>query len=226
MSAADPAPSSIEGGNEPGAAPGRFAALGLLLFLFIPAVLFLFVRHPAPLWLSLAGGVALMVGHRRLARPYFRRALARKCVWCNRTLPAAAEALALTQRSETFAARACPGHRAPAAKFFAFLGRFRLPLALGIFVPLLALLATLAAAAAGQKVPLPAVTAFFQLAIGLTVNAAALAYRFTPESPAGAALPVPFPVHNFFLLGVRTLLWIFRLVGLWWIFVGARFFLG
>ena len=99
-------------------------------------------------------------------------------------------------------------------------------LAAGIFVPLLALLATLAAAAAGRSVPLAGVTAFFQLAIGVTVNVAALAYRFTPEPPPGAALAVPFPVHNFFLLGVRALLWIFRLVGLWWIWVGARYFLG
>jgi hypothetical protein len=28
-------------------------------------------------------------------------------------------------------------------------------------------------------------------------------------------------VHNFFLLGLRPLLWIFRLVGLWWIWKGA-----
>jgi hypothetical protein len=32
---------------------------------------------------------------------------------------------------------------------------------------------------------------------------------------------VPFPAHNLFLLGVRNLLWIFRLVGAWWIVRGA-----
>ena len=36
---------------------------------------------------------------------------------------------------------------------------------------------------------------------------------------------VPFPVHNFFLLGVRPLLWIFRIVGVWWVVAGARFLL-
>ena len=28
---------------------------------------------------------------------------------------------------------------------------------------------------------------------------------------------IDFPVHNLFLLGVRNTLWVFRLVGLWWL---------
>jgi hypothetical protein len=43
-----------------------------------------------------------------------------------------------------------------------------------------------------------------------------------PAEPA--PLPVPFPAHNFFLLGLRSLLWIFRLVGAWWIVRGLGFF--
>ena len=39
-----------------------------------------------------------------------------------------------------------------------------------------------------------------------------------------APVEVPFPVHNFFLLGVRNLLWIFRLVGIWWIWQGISSF--
>ena len=39
-------------------------------------------------------------------------------------------------------------------------------------------------------------------------------------------LLVPFPAHNFFLLGVRNLLWIFRLVGIWWIWQGMASVLG
>jgi len=37
---------------------------------------------------------------------------------------------------------------------------------------------------------------------------------------------VPFPVHNFFLLGIRNLLWVFRLIGLWWLWRGLAFVLG
>jgi hypothetical protein len=34
-----------------------------------------------------------------------------------------------------------------------------------------------------------------------------------------------FPVHNFYLLGIRAILWIFRLVGAWWIFISLRYWL-
>src|SRR4029077_18607656 len=97
--------------------------LGVLLFLFIPVVLFLFVRHPAPLGLSLGAGVTLMVGHRRLARPYMTRVLPMKCVWCNRVLApeAPSEILEIQAGKETLRARCCPGHRRGAAKYFAFL---------------------------------------------------------------------------------------------------------
>lgn len=217
--------------------PLRLQILGILLFLFIPAVLFLFVRHPGPAGLSLGIGVILMVGHRRLARPYMRRALPWKCVWCNRVLPETGgeggneiETLELRAGAETLPARCCAGHREPAARYFSFLHAWRWPLRLGIFVPLLALLVTLAAAAFGREIaPLPAlpalpvVTALFQLVIGVTVNLAAFGYLLIRER---APVEVPFPVHNFFLLGVRALLWVFRLVGIWWIWKGLSYFFG
>lgn len=211
--------------------PARLQAIGLLLFLFIPLVLFLFVRHPEPVGLSLGAGVILMAGHRRLARPYMRRALPWKCVWCNRVLPeTGGETLELragAEGSEAWPARCCAGHRDPAARFFTFLRAWRWPLRLGIFVPLLVLLVSLLAAALGRELlPLPDATAFFQLCVGITVNVAALGCLFVrPFVRESAPLEVPFPVHNFFLLGVRTLLWIFRLVGIWWIWTGLSYFL-
>ena len=205
--------------------PLRLQILGILLFLFIPIVLYLYVRHPEPVGLSLGAGVILMVGHRRLARPYMQRALPWKCIWCNRVLPEGrGETLELRAGTEILPARCCTGHRGPAARYFTFLHAWRWPLRLGIFVPLLTLLVVLAfAALAREIVPLPEVTAFFQLAIGLTVNLAAFGYLFVREERS--TLSVPFPVHNFFLLGVRALLWIFRLVGIWWIWKGLSFFL-
>jgi hypothetical protein len=204
----------------PPAVPNRFAiyATGVLLFLFIPVVLFLFVRHPEPVGVSLAAGVLLMMGHRFLARPYMERVLPVKCVWCNRVPPAAAEALELrTGGGRIVNARCCAVHRQPAEKFFSFLHAWRWPLRLGIFVPLLILLITLAADAAGRAVPINAATNWFKIIIGVTVNVAAFGYlAFRERVP----LSVPFPVHNFFLLGIRNLLWIFRLVGIWWIWQG------
>lgn len=203
----------------------RLQILGILLFLFIPVVLYLYVRHPEPVGLSLGAGVILMVGHRRLARPYMRRALPWKCIWCNRVLPEGeGETLELRAGAETLPARCCVEHRGTAARAFTFLQTWRWPLRLGIFVPLLALLVALAAAAFGREiVPLPAVTAFFQLMIGVTVNLAAFGSLLVRAEPS--TVGVPFPVHNFFLLGVRALFWVFRLVGIWWIWKGLSFFL-
>ncbi len=206
--------------------PRKLSLLGVVLFLFIPVVLFLFVRHPEPIGLSLAAGVVLMVGHRRLARPYMTKVLPVKCVWCNRIPPRggdAGETLELQTGGGELLARCCPGHREPAARYFTFLDRWRMVMRAGIFLPLLLLLAALAAAAFGREVPLPEVTALFQGVVGLTVNLAAFGYlAVTPRSPVA----VPFPAHNFFLLGVRNLLWVFRIVGIWWMAVAARFFLG
>jgi hypothetical protein len=197
---------------------------GVLLFLFIPLVLFLFVRHPEPVGLSLAAGVALMIVHRFLARRYLARVLPWKCVWCSRMLAEgpAGSTLELISGGRTLHARCCPEHRKPASKFFTFLHTWRWPLRIGIFAPLLFLLTALAASAAGQPAPVTLATAWFKLVVGVTVNVAALGYFASGEQPP---LSVPFPVHNFFLLGVRNLLWVFRLVGLWWIWQGLVFVL-
>lgn len=198
---------------------------GVLLFLFIPLVLFLFVRHPEPVGASLVAGVVLMIGHRFLARPYMARVLPVKCVWCNRVPVRGARGdsgLELQTRGGALQARCCPEHRKPAAKFFSFLHAWRWPLRLGIFLPLLYLLFALAMDAAGRPSPINSATHLFQLIVGVTVNVAAFGYLAFAER---SSLSVPFPVHNFFLLGVRNLLWIFRLVGLWWIWQGLSFFL-
>lgn len=207
----------------------RLQVEGVLLFLFIPVVLFLYVAHPEPVGASLVAGLVLMVGHRSLARPYMARARPVKCVWCNRALPPAgtpaAQAetatLALSTGAGPIEARACRGHREPAARFFAFVEGWRWPLRLGIFLPLVFLLVALAFAAVGRDAPVPLATDVFRLAVGVTVNLAAFGYLFAASAPR-EPVAVPFPAHNFFLLGVRALAWIFRLVGIWWIVAGLR----
>ena len=197
---------------------------GVLLFLFIPLVLFLYVRHPEPVGVSLVAGMVLMIGHRFLARPYMARVLPVKCIWCNRVPARGPEDSTLELRTGGGAiqARCCPKHRTPAAKFFSFLHAWRWPLRLGIFLPLLYLLFALAMDALGQPAPMSSATQLFKLIVGITVNVAAFGYLAARER---SPLSVPFPVHNFFLLGVRNLLWVFRLVGLWWIWQGLSFFL-
>jgi hypothetical protein len=201
-------------------------AVGLLLFGFIPLVLYLYVGHPEPLWLSLVAGVLVMLGHRFLARPYMRWARPQRCLWCGRVPPREpAERLPVEAGGGGFEAVCCQGHAVRAARFFAFVDDWRWPLRIGIFLPLLFLLGSLVADAAGREAaPVELATDLFRLAVGLTVNLAAwgwLAVRRAPETAR-----VPFPVHNFYLLGVHALLWVFRVIGVWWIWMGARGLLG
>ena len=196
--------------------------LGLLLFLFIPVVLFLFVVHPEPLRWSVAAGVVLMLGHRMIARPYMSRVAGRRCLWTGGSLAEHdATSVELGTLGEPVVARVRTLHERDLRRFFSFVCRRRMPLRAGIFLPLLLLLGTLAAAAAGQASDDTVVIAtnVFRLVVGLTVNFAAWGWLAVREPDQ--EIRVPFPLHNFFLLGVRALLWIFRLVGIWWIWAGA-----
>ena len=140
---------------------------GIVLFLFIPVVLYLFVAHPAPVAGSLVGGLVLMAGHRFLARPYMLAARPFKCVWCNRVFaeqpeaqpdeqPAAARApqcaveLAQGGALPPLELLTCAAHVAPTQRFFAFVDLCRLPLRLGIGLPLGLLLGSLVAHSAGE----------------------------------------------------------------------------
>ena len=199
--------------------------LGTLLFLFIPVVLYFFVVHPRPIAASLAAGLILMAGHRFVADPYFRTVRPSTCVWCHREFDGrhpGSLALDLATRKERFSLLACEAHADPVRRFFQFLERYRWPLRIGIGGPLLLLLVALGAAAAGRRDWLEPATQIFRLAVGITVHVAALGPLFgSPQRAAVAA----FPVHNFYLLGIRAILWIFRLVGAWWIFSALRWFL-
>jgi hypothetical protein len=207
--------------------PSALQFTGVLLFLFIPVVLFLFVKHPEPIAASLAAGVGLMLGHRFLARPYSLRVRGVKCIWCNRWLAgtareSGAESLEVAAGAERVRFAACAGHAEPARRFFAWVDRVRLPLRAGIGLPLVALLVALGFAAAGRATSgLPVSTEVFRFVVGLTVHLAAIGPFVA--APASSAPPrAAFPLHNFSLLGVSAILWILRLVGVWWIVAGGR----
>jgi len=202
---------------------------GLGLFLFIPLVLFLYVRHPEPVAASLIGGVVLMLGHRFLARPYMERVRNAKCIWCNRfSSPGARrEEVRVEAPGGVLSFSACPAHALPAKRFFDWVDRLRLPLRLGIGVPLVALLAALVADALGDDRFVALGTESFRLVVGLTVHLAALGALLGRAHADGEAPPrAAFPLHNFSLLGLRNILWIFRLVGVWWIWAGGRALFG
>ena len=204
---------------------------GVVLFLFIPAVLYLFVAHPAPVGASVAAGLLLMIGHRFLARPYMLAARPYKCVWCNRVFDEGAGAGRVPHRAVELAQGgdapplellACAAHVERTRRFFAFVDRCRQPLRLGIGLPLGLLLGSLVAYSAGIGDWTERATALFRLSVGLSVQLAALGpWLGAPREQSAAA----FPVHNFYLLGVGAILWIFRLVGIWWIVAGGSYWL-
>jgi len=118
--------------------------------------------------------------------------------------------------------RTCPGaHEARLSRFFTFVQRFRHPIAAGIFVPLIVLLAGTAAVALGRPFLAPQTNVLqFRLAVALTVVSVSLGYLAIREP--GTPLRCPFPIHNLSLLGVGNTLWVFRVVGTWWFVLSAQ----
>jgi hypothetical protein len=204
------------------------AAQGVLLFLFIPLVLVLLIRQPfGPGW-SVAIGLVVMFGHRFLAAPWMSKFADVRCLWCGRvgagrTVPVVASG---RERQMTACSEA---HATRLAQFLGFIFRFRAPIGLGIFLPLAWLvIASLAAAAGSPLLPHATNALVFRVVVAATVVAASIA-PFAPPPPVGLrrgkpapALPLrcPFPLHNLFLLGIRNVLWVFRVVGAWWLIDG------
>lgn len=191
------------------------ALQGAALFAFVPLVLWLFLVQPAgPGW-SLALGLAIMAGHRLVAAPWAARHAARRCLWCGRTRDLGAGVAVASAARTTLFAVCGEAHGRRARQFLGFVEQHRAAVAAGIFAPLALLLGgTLLRALGLEALPHAANASQFRVIVAATVVLVSLAYRGSP--PAAAARSV-FPVHNLFLLGIRNTLWVFRLVGGWWL---------
>ncbi len=196
---------------------------GILLFLFIPLVLFLYLRQPFGPAVSILVGLVIMFGHRFVAAPWMARHATQRCLWCGRSVrPDDASRLefhvsAAGNEHRVVACRTV--HRELAGRFLTFVVGYRLPIAIGIFAPLIVLLVASLALGAGR--PLFAQewnTWQFKTIVAVTVVVTSLFYRTVAQPDA--ALRSPFPLHNLFLLGIRNTLWVFRVVGAWWIVAG------
>ena len=192
---------------------------GLALFAFVPLVLWLFLAQPiGPGW-SLALGIAIVAGHRAVAAPWTARHATERCLWCGRHGRFAGEVpVACGPRTLTFAV--ChDAHGRLVRQFFGFVDRHRVAIAAGIFAPLALLLGGTLLRAVGFDLLPPDVNALqFRVIVAATVLLSSLAYRSSPPTvrPRSA-----FPVHNLFLLGIRNTLWVFRIVGAWWLLAAA-----
>ena len=196
------------------------ALQGAAFFLFIPLVLFLFLRLPLGPGLSLGLGVVLMFGHRFLAAPWMARHAAERCLWCGRA-GNPSERIEVAAGGKTWSLGACDAsHAALCSRFLSFVASFRAAIGAGIFVPLIVLLGgTLATASGHPLLSHEAAALLFRTIVAFTVVTTSLLYRFAraPEGP----LSSPFPLHNLFLLGIRNTLWVFRIVGVWWLAAAA-----
>jgi hypothetical protein len=204
----------------------KLAIQGVLLFLFIPLVLFLYLRQPlGPAW-SIAVGLAIMFGHRFLAAPWMARHGRMRCLWCGRALNTRPPAKpgkvfhVLSGGGEVSVAACGPVHLGGTTRFLTFVARYRAPIAAGIFIPLVVLLGASLALAVGHPVLPREWTAWqFKTIVAFTVVFTSFAYLSMPYS--AGTLRSPFPLHNLFLLGIGNTLWVFRLVGAWWLVAGV-----
>ena len=90
----------------------RTRLVGALLFLFIPLVLVLYLRMPLGLAPSVVLGIALMLAHRWIARPFMDRHLETRCFWCGCDLAEPGVPAPFLSRGRTIEAQACTGTHA------------------------------------------------------------------------------------------------------------------
>lgn len=191
---------------------------GVLLFLPVPIVLVLFTWQPFGAWASLGLGVAVMLTHRLYARPFALARAGTRCLWCGGPAGEGPQVYLDEPLGHT-SWRACGvPHASLLARTLGWAARRARFLAVGILGTLALFLAFAVAASLRRPAwlePADAV-AFFRLGIALTVLP--LGWLAPVSGPLeGPRRRLPFPVHVQALLGTLWVLWLFRLVGLWWL---------
>lgn len=194
--------------------------LGILLFLPVPVVLFLFTRQPLGVGISLTAGAGLVLTHRLYARPFALSRARRRCLYCGASVSdgmpvSLVEPLGTTQWS------ACTdAHARTLGRVFGWAERNGRLLLAGILGTLAVFLVATPLAARGWLGPLtPADTvAFFRLGVAVTVLP--LGWLSASRGPLATEPKVPFPVHIQALIGTAAVLWLFRLIGLLWLAQG------
>jgi len=190
---------------------------GLLLFLPVPLVLFLFTQAPLGAPLSLVLGVALMATHRLYARPFALARAARRCLWCGAAVASGPE-LIVEEPPGTTRWRACgEAHAARGRRFLNWAGAHGRFVQVGILgtLAVFLVLAVLAAVRPGAAPRYADAVTFFRLGIAATVLPLSI---LGVRGPIGSdRLRTPFPVHIQALIGTSAVIWLFRIVGVIWL---------
>jgi hypothetical protein len=190
---------------------------GILLFLFIPLVLFLFLRHPFGVLISFGIALVIMIAHRFVAIPFMNGFKNSRCLWCGKT-----SRERVKQRVGAIEFEFCRQNCIRKAKsFFDFCARYAALLRGGIFIPLGWYVITMILTALNLiHFPEDWNHFIFQFFIAVTVVSISFLYRIGKQTSTPT---FPFPIHNLFLLGIQNTLIVFRLVGIWWIVVSLIF---
>jgi hypothetical protein len=201
-------------------APIRIHTFGILLFLFIPLVLFLFLRHLFGIQISFLIAILIMAGHRFLAIPFMEHYRSHRCLWCGRTSRARTNVEIQAPKAIVF--QFCEGSCVENGKrFIDFCETRKAMLKIGIFIPLIWYVVTMLLISFGMfSFPTNWNQFIFRFFIACTVVSISFLYK---NGKPTDSLRFPFPIHNLFLLGIRNTLIVFRLVGIWWIAAGLYF---
>ena len=191
---------------------------GVLLFLPVPLVLWLFTRQPLGPWASLGLGVLLVLTHRLYARPFALSRAGRRCLWCGS--PAGeGPGVDVDEPFGRTSWRACgAAHASALARTLGWAAERSRLLAFGILGTLALFLCLSVAAALGRPAWLEAADAVAVLRLGVALTVLPFGWLAPLSGPAGGPKGrLPFPLHIQALLGTLWVLWLFRLVGLWWL---------
>ncbi len=211
---------------------------GILLFLPVPLVLWLFTRMPFGVVPSLAAGILLMGTHRLYARPFALRRAPQRCLWCGGSVAGTAEPAFLVEEPGARTGwRACrAAHFGSVRAVLGWAHRRKHVLRIGILGAVAVFLASALLAefhVLGPIVPQDA-SAFFRAVVALLVLPLGwLGPRAGPSvgpsvgpSPKNEPLRAPFPVHIQALVGTVIVIWLFRLVGILWLVQAAAYAVG
>ena len=200
--------------------------IGLLLFLPVPLVLFLFTRAPLGVLASLAVGVLLTLTPPPLRAPVGPRARAHALpvVRGGRRVGRVPGRRARDRGADgPHGWRACrEAHARPVRAVVEWAAHRRPFLTLGILGSLAVFLAWGAGSGFGWPGGLAYDDAVAFLRLGIALSVLPLGWLAARGDAAPAdALRAPFPLHVPALVGLRTVLWLFRLVGLVWLVQGS-----
>ncbi len=193
--------------------------VGFLLFAFIPLTLIMMLKLPLGTGLSLLLAAAMIGLHRPLASRWIYSRSNRRCLWCGKTAEDPAQIT--LQELPSFAV--CEKEKGQLLQFLSFCDSAAWPLRVGILLPTLGYFILGFLALAGiEPISLELRQALFRGLVALSVLSVALFFRFAAVRLPGG---FPFPIHNLGLLGVRTTLSIFFVVGVYWLVLTGVYFL-